>query len=249
MSFQHRNLSQLTIRDAKAFRGIPLYITLRDLLIKDNFQFRIADAGQGWQRVLFLNLTYWNAAESNDILEDESIDADVVAHVAWHYVARRALPTQGKSDALFLGESIASAFDLYLVGRILGRVRNSSFLQTQLPAMAAVAEQAGMAPDDFQILMESVAADPARAFEDLRQLLFDASTGLVGCDTMEAADQLLKDLSEHRFGALLHHYELSTWVLFARAYSSCQPAPEIRALDATLRAAPVSLEWLSTHWL
>ena len=66
--------------------------------------------------------------------------ADVVAHAAWHYLAARALaPAAGRSlsvDALFLGEAIASAFDVYLVGRLLGHAPRSTFLETQVPAMA-----------------------------------------------------------------------------------------------------------------
>ena len=242
-----RSLDQLKIRDERAFRHIQLYGRLKKSLIDDGFRFAIAPPESSWQRVLFLNLSFWNAAEPSDVLQDESIDADVVTHAAWHNLARKAMSSS--TDALFMGEAIASAFDLYLVGRILGHVKSSSFLKTQLPAMAAVAADAGMADEDFEALIQSVVADPERAFEELRQLLFDATTQLLVVKGVEEAAALCQQLDQHRFGCLLHHYELSTWVLYARANSDSTYDPAVRALDEQLRKAPVSLEILESAWL
>ncbi|MDP2306009.1 MAG: hypothetical protein Q8P18_08275 [Pseudomonadota bacterium] len=258
---QSVTLDQLTIRDERSFRHIALYGTLKQLLLDDRFQFRIAEKGASWQRVLFLNLTFWNAAEPSDVLEDTSIDADVVTHAAWHHAARKALggagapmTSQMTSDALFLGESIASAFDLYLVGRTLGHVKpsgknSSSFLATQVPAMAAVAADAGLSATGFEALLRTVADDPERAFEELRQLLFDAATTLVTCDGVDAGVEALGRFATHRFAALLHHYEVSNWVLYGRAYGRGTIDPGIRAIDRALREAPVSLDWLEQRWL
>ncbi len=153
--------------------------------------------------------------------------------------------------AMFLGESIASAFDLYLVGRLLGRAPDSSFLETQVSAMADSASAAGMSDDDFEDLLEAVGTDPDRAFEDLRELLFDAATALVSCTSVEEASAALAPFDAHRFGALLHHYELSNWVLYARAYAAAALGPDakVRAVDAALRKAEVSLDWLTKSWI
>lgn len=247
MSLTTRTLDQLKIRDERAFRHIQLYGRLKKSLIDDGFRFAIAPARSSWQRVLFLNLSFWNAAEPSDILEDESIDADVVTHAAWHNLARKAMSSS--TDALFMGEAVASAFDLYLVGRILGHVKSSSFLKTQIPAMAAVAADAGMEDDSFEALIQSVAAAPERAFEDLRQLLFDATTTLLEAKGVGEAAALCQQFDQHRFGCLLHHYELSTWVLYARANAKSTHDPAVRVLDEQLRKAPVSLDLLEKSWL
>jgi hypothetical protein len=117
--------------------------------------------------------------------------------------------------------------------------------------MAEVAEAAGLDEEGFEALIEGIAADPDRAFEDLRALLFDVATALVGCPGPDAAAAVLERFDEHRFGALLHHYELSNWVLYARAYApgALGPDPAVRAIDAALRAAPVALDWLQKEWL
>lgn len=248
------SLGALTIDDARSFRHVGLYDELRQILVDDGFQFRVPAKGgaSSWGRALFLNLTFWSAAEPSDVLSCERIAADVVAHAAWHHLARLAVagPTPS-AEALFLGESIASAFDIYLVGRLLGHAPESEFLETQIPAMADSAMDAGMSEESFQALLESVAADPERAFEELRSLLFDVGTTLLDAGSVDHAAALLAPFDAHRFGPLLHHFELSNWILYARAYAAKPhgPDPAARAIDAALRAAPVSLDWLESNWV
>ena len=162
------------------------------------------------------------------------------------------LPRQS-TEALFLGEAIASAFDVYLVGRLLGHAPRSTFLATQVPAMAEAAREAGLLSDDsFAALLERIAASPEHAFEDLRALLFDATCALSACST--AADALpspSRRFDGHAFGPLLHRYELSNWVLYARAYARTAACPDehVHAIDRTLRAEEDALAWLTNSWV
>jgi hypothetical protein len=246
-----RTLDDLDIEDEASFRHIALYDTLKQALRRDGYRFRVAE-GASWDRVLFLNLTFWDSSEQGDVLVEDRIDADVVAHVAWHHLARKALAAGPPSaEALFFGESIASAFDLYLVGRMLGNAPDARMLETQVPAMAEVAAGAGLDEEAFEALLEGIAADPDRAFEDLRELLFDASSALVRCGSVSEAAAALARFEAHRFAPLLHHYELSNWVLYARAHAARAEAPDpaVQALDQALRAAPVALDWLERAWL
>jgi hypothetical protein len=246
-----RTLDELQIEDEASFRHIGLYDALKQALRRDGYKFRVADEAS-WDRVLFLNLTFWSPSEQGDVLVEPRIDADVVAHVAWHHLARRALGAAPMSaEALFLGESIASAFDLYLVGRLLGNAPDAQMLETQAPAMGEIAASSGLDEDAFEALLEGIAADPDRAFEDLRELLFDASVALVRCEGIDEAIAALAKLEAHRFAPLLHHYELSNWVLYARAHAPRNDTPDAAVLeiDRALRAAPVALDWLERAWL
>lgn len=154
------------------------------------------------------------------------------------------------ASALFLGEAIASAFDVYLVGRLLGRAPRSTFLETQVPAMAETASAAGVSRDSFAKLLRELSRRPERAFADLRELLSDATAALFACRSGEQAHAALVALDGHRFSALLHRYELSNWVLYARAYGSRQGSDaRVVAVDRALRRAKAPLEWLSAHWL
>lgn len=260
MQLERVTLDKLRIEDERSFRHIGLYDSLKRALLRDKVLFWVPKSGSKharWDRVLFLNLTFWTPDEPGDVLEKRAIPADVLMHAAWHHLTRRALIDDEKNsslptyEALFLGEAIASAFDLYLVGRLLGHAPNAAFLETQVPAMADATEQAGMSAADFEAMLDDIARDPERAFEDLRQLLFAACLSLVPQRTVGDAAEAIANFDGHRFGALLHHYELSTWILYARAYGRSTESrdPQVQRIDEALRQAPVALDWLERNWL
>lgn len=250
-------LDDLRVDDEASFSHVALYDDLRRVVAGSDHRFLLLRRNvrrATWDRALFLNLTFWNAALPVDVLVDEHIPADVVAHVGWHLLAARSLASPGGGPltvpAMLLGEAIASAFDLYLVGRLLGHRPDADFLQTQVPAMADCAEAAGMSEGDFEAMLATVADDPDRAFEDLRALLFDAATALVACEDVASAALVLEGLEGRRFAPLLHHYELSTWILHARTYGAKeQGGDRARAIDEALRSAEVALDWLDEHWV
>ena len=252
-----RTIDGLTLEDEKSFRHVALYADLKAILTKSKYPFRLLpqEARGRWDRALLLNLTFWGNSAGGDVLESETLAADVVCHVAWHHLASRALGESAgaaqSAEALFFGEAIASAFDVYLVGRLLGHAPRSSFLETQVPAMAEAAEAAGLDEDDFATILEGIASDPDRAFEELRALLFDATTALLACHSAEEGYDALARFDTHRFAPLLHRYELSNWVLYARAYASGALGPDarVREIDGALRSAAVSLDWLTNAWV
>ena len=250
MTFERRTVDDLTIEDERSFRHVALYTDLKEVLRRAKYPFRVlpkALAGRA-DRALLLNLTFWGPDAGGDVLESDVLPADVVAHAAWHHLAAKALPATS-ADALFLGEAIASAFDVYLVGRLLGHAPKSTFLETQVPAMAEATESAGLDEDGFESMLESIASDPERAFADLRELLFDATSALFACRSVEDATVALAAFDAHRFGSLLHRYELSNWVLYARAYGDAKPDELARALDSKLRGEKTPLEWLTAEWI
>ena len=259
MDLRSLALDELTIDDEGSFRHVGLYRELKDTLRRSGHRFRVPALGErlSWDRALFLNLTFWSADEEASVLCDDHIAPDVVAHTAWHHVTARALgrlsPTGAPSAAaLLFAEAIASAFDLYLVGRLLPNAPDSDFVTTQVPIMAQAAEEAGLSEDGFARLLETVSAAPERAFEDLRALLIDAGTALLACGDAAQAHNALEHFAGHGFGPLLHHFQLSNWILYSRAYASATPLEGdtvVEALDWSLRAAPISLDWLAANWL
>jgi hypothetical protein len=118
--------------------------------------------------------------------------------------------------------------------------------------MAEAAQAAGLSDEGFEAMMDGIARDPDQAFEDLRALLVDATRALVTCRTADDALGALAAFEGHRFEPLLHRYELSNWVLYARAYAASALGPDarVRELDAKLRdKAVVSIDWLTAHWV
>ncbi len=201
---QTKTIDQLEIEDERSFRHVGLYADLKEILRRDGYKVRILPetlAGR-WDRALFLNLTFWGAGEGGDILDGDVMPADVVSHAAWHHLAARAFGGESgaqSAEALFLGEAIASAFDVYLVGRLLGHAPDSSFLETQVPAMAEAAQAAGLPDEELEAMLDGIAADPDGAFEDLRALLVDATRALFGC---RSADDALAALTPFDTGSI-----------------------------------------------
>ena len=115
--------------------------------------------------------------------------------------------------------------------------------------MSDSAEEAGLEADQFEALLQQMATEPEASFEQLRQLLFDASTRLLSAQSIDdAADTVAAVVASNPFGALLHHYELPSWVLYARAYaSSLKPCESVRLIDQQLRVAADSLAWLERN--
>ena len=253
--FVRKSLDELSIEDETSFRHVGLYADLKEILRKSRYSFRILpDSGIGsWDRALFLNLTFWGQNQGGDVLVEPNLPADVVAHVCWHHLAANALGSSKSSrpsvQSLFLGEAIASAFDLYLVGRLLGHAPSSSFLETQVPAMSEAAETSGLDEDAIEDLIRGVTGDPEGAFARLRELLMDVTSALFACSDAEGALEVLTRFEAHPFAPLLHRYELANWVLYARAYGDPAPDDEAQEAEDALRAAKVPLDWLVDHWV
>ena len=258
MAFRSVGLDDLIIDDDEVFAALPLYAGLKRTLREAGHRFLVPglEGDTSWDRALFLNLTFWSAEEGADVLCNDHIPADVVAHAAWHHVvarevALRAGPGTPSASGLFFAESIASAFALYLVGRLLPVAPQADFIVTQIPIMQEAAAEAGLGGPDFQALLEAVCADPEQAFEDLRTLLFDVTTALASCRGAIDAVGALERYEAHRFAPLLHHYQLSNWILYARAYAEDTPArtQAVRQLDDVLRASKGAVKWLALNWL
>ncbi|MBI2375360.1 MAG: hypothetical protein HYV07_15300 [Deltaproteobacteria bacterium] len=252
--FGRRALDELTIEDDASFAHIALYSDLKEVLRRAGYAFRTLPdrSSASWDRALFLNMVYWAAEDGGDILVDEVIPADVVTHVAWHHLAARALHAVGRRppvEAMFLAESIASAFDVYLVGRVLGHAPESTFLETQVTAMAETAKGAGLDALGFAALLRRLSDQPERCFASVRELLSDATARLFAAEGAEGALAVLTTLERHPFSPLLHRYELASWILSARARASPEPSAEARAVDRALRKSSDPLEWLAETWV
>src|SRR5690348_852850 len=97
MPLRSASLDQVIVDDEEPFLRIPLYARLKDLLRRSGYHFRIPTGGgasASWDRVLFLNLTFWNGEEGGDVICDEHVPADVIAHAGWHQVVRQLLEPQ-----------------------------------------------------------------------------------------------------------------------------------------------------------
>ncbi len=248
MRFSLVTLDGLRIEDERSLARLGLYPRLKQLLLRDRYRFRVARARIDWNRAVLLNLSFWSPDDTADVLVGRSIPADVVAHVAWHHLARRSLGAAGRSvDGMLLGESIASAFDVYLMGRLLTDAPRSRYLESQVEALRELFPARALTG-----LLTRIARDPNAAFGALRALLFSVATSLTRARGIDDAARRLAAFDVHDFASLLPHYNVSNWILHSRAYGPPVGAridAHIASIDRALCRAPVALDWLERHWL
>lgn len=242
------DVADLTVEDERSLAHVEIYADLRQRARSIGLRFGVV-ADDRADHATVLNLAFWRPGDVAEVLADNVITADQLAHNMWHALAAEALGDDARSvRGLLLAEAIASAFDIYLVGRLLGHAPQSDFLATQVPAMADAASDAGCDEAQFEALLERATQAPEQSFELLRQLLFEVSVSLSAAADLDAAADVLQRAEGHVFAPLLHHYELSTWVLFARCFG--QPGGEAAAsLHTALCDAPDSIAWLQRAWL
>lgn len=246
-------LSELEIVDAESFQHVGLYRDLHQLLAASGDAFCVLDAPCAtFERAATLHAAYGPAGSGRHVLVEPAVDAEVVPSVAWHQLAARAMPPRGgrpSVGSMFVAEAIAGAFEVYLVGRLLGHAPGSGFLEAQVASMTDTAEAAGLSDDQIEQLLTSLAEDPDGAFAGLYALLVDAASAMFAAAGAEDAAERLAALDERPFAPLLHRFDLSSWVLRARAYGDPSPDPRAAEVDAALRAARVPLDWLDGAWV
>lgn len=248
-------IDELTIADEGAYAEFPLWTKLRKRLVEHEVDMYLVEADgplTHWADTALINHTVRLPKGATEILHDRVVPADALMHTAWHHAGVAAMGSLASTaEGLLLGESVASAFDAFVIGTLLGaESEQPSALDTQVPAMAEVAAAAGGSQEDFEALLHRMAEDPEGSFEELRELLFDVSIGLLYGGTVERAEEVLNGTRGHVFAPILHHYDLSIWVLYARAFGAdMKEHASLRKIDAKLREVDKPLEWLVEHWL
>lgn len=234
---------------------VAVYASLRRWLVAREARFAIlAGALAPEDDARLLNLAFWQPSGEGavaEILPEPFLTADQLAHNAWHQALAHHLgPAASAPRGLLFIESVASAFDIYLVGRLLGHHPDAEVLVSQVPAMRSAAEAAGLDDEGFEALLAAAHDDPEASFEELRALLYDTSCALLAASNPDDAALALAAVKERPLAPLLHHYELPTWLLYARAYGD-RDADEgpVTALDQGLREAEDPIAWLESRCL
>lgn len=215
---------------------IPVVEALLARLARDRVRFLVPARGRASEGATdFLNRTFWTSA--GDVLASREAPVDVLAHAAWHHVVRAAAPRATVESAL-VGEAIASAFDLYLVGAALRVAPDADLLATQVPRLSEAAADGGMGARAFATVLKDAARDPEKVFGELYALLADAALKLAAVDDPVRAAHVVDALATRRLGPLLFHYDVSGWLLHARAHATTRGADAAaRAIDRTIRRA------------
>lgn len=244
-------LSDVEIVDLDLYRHVAELEMLLAFAKNHDLTFATVDEeGPAEDEARLLNLAFWHPGGVAEILDEPYLTADQLAHNAWHAAAEVALgPGAKTTEGLLLAEAVASAFDVYLVGRLVGHHPDAPFLESQVPAMRDAALAAGRSEEEVEALITRFVDAPETSFGQLWALLFDVSRALAKAEDAEAAAAVLRARRDAPLAPLLHHYELPTWILFARAYAEGSTAASVVAAEKAIRDADDPVRWLCDNWL
>lgn len=245
------SLDEVEVVDLDLYRHVAEVEWLLTFARERGLTFATVDPdGPAEDEARVLNLAFWRPGDVAEILDEPYLTADQLAHNTWHAAAERALgPAARTAPGLLLAEAVASAFDVYLVGRLIGHHPDAPMLESQVPAMRDSATAAGLDEDEIEAMLTRFVDAPEASFGALWSLLYDVGLALAEAKDAEAAAEVLHRHRDAPLGALLHHYELPTWVLFARAYADAGDASSVASVVTALREAGDPVRWLCESWL
>ncbi|MEM1032896.1 MAG: hypothetical protein AAGN82_21300 [Myxococcota bacterium] len=248
---QRLAFGDIEVIDVERYRHVAEAARLLAAARALDLRFAMVEAGgPGEDEARLINLAFWHPDGVAEVLDEPYLTLDQVAHNVWHVAAARALGEEAtRVEGLLLAEAVASAFDVYLIGRLLGHEPEAPLLETQVPAMSDAAGAAGRSDAEVAAMFEGFAAAPEESFGQLTQLLFATGRALVDAPDPDAAAEVLRHSRTQPLGCLLHHYELPTWVLFARAYGTEGHAPAAAALAENIERSSDPVTLLCDAWL
>ena len=202
-------LEEMAVVEEDAFRraGLDLLGHSRRML-KD---LRIARVPEGRGIARLVNLLQWDVGEHMEYLDGEVVAADQVVHFAMHHIWDQKLGSDHPLKMLF-AECMASASDIYLVGKLSHAGEETDFLADTLESFGSYFEMYS-SEEELEELVIQVVEEPFETMIEAARYLFELGSCLL--EQVIDMDKLIL-FQDHLFYPLAHHYNISNWVLTIR---------------------------------
>lgn len=221
---------QLIDADIYTRAAIPLLEPAKTLLKRKNVQAAVLEGQVG--RARLVNLLAWDPSDHLEYLDNNSIEADQVLHFAMHQLAEHTWGSARAVD-LITAEALASAVDIYLLGKLAEAGEEPGFLIDTLDSWGFFYEQYAD-EDRLKQLLQNMIDDPFASFQRLTRFLIKATLPLLRLNDGTALSKHLAECEAEDFYPLLHHYNVTNWVLAVRArglpVGQDQPDPRLEDL-------------------
>ena len=218
MSTQVRRLEELEIAEADAFdrAGIDLLASCQGLL--KNLSIVCLPEGRGLARLV--NLLQWDVGQQREYLDGDIVAADQVVHFALHQIWDKKIGSAHPHTMLF-AECMASASDLYLLGRLSQAGEETDFLMDTLESFGSYYEMYGT-EEQLEELVTRIVEAPFETMIEAAAYLYH-----LGCRLLEPSTDMgaLLEFQDHLMYPLAHHYNISNWILTIRNRLPQNPAP------------------------
>ncbi|MDJ0842186.1 MAG: hypothetical protein QNK37_37140 [Acidobacteriota bacterium] len=204
------------VSDRKDFEkaGIQLFQHCYDLLAAKGLRVVAFKAGHG--RARLANLLSWQVDECLEYLDGDDLTTDQVVHFGLHQFAHHRLGSKHPHAVLF-AETLASSADIYLLGKLAQAGMEPDFIHETLESFGFYYETYGDDAGHMEQLLSDLTTDPFGAMVTVGNYLFNFCTPLLYPASSDEPANILAVLQPHAYYPLVHHYNVTNWVLAIRA--------------------------------
>ena len=222
-------------RDAYQRAGIELLNPVIDLLAQERVRAISFPRGRGIARLL--NLLQWEADGGLEFIDGQGTHADQLIHLGLHRLCDHKL---GSADpgAMLYAECLASASDIYLLGKLSLAGEETDFLADTLESFSSYYELYSHHESHLEQLLSQLQNNPYTTMLAVADYLFQFCLCLLYPTNIEAVGRELETMADHVYQPLVHHYNTANWILTIR---SKHPHPPELPIDLCLSAIRAQL--------
>lgn len=222
-------LSDLDILEEAAFDRAGLTLLEPCLELLSDLDVVCFPKGRGLGRLV--NLLQWQVDQQLEYLDGDAVAADQVVHFALHHLWHRRIGSDHPFDLLF-AECMASASDLYLLGKLSNGGEETDFLVDTLDSFGSYYEIYS-SESRLEKLVARILENPYQTMSAAVDYLFRLGVALLSPQiNLEALARFQDDL----LYPLAHHYNISNWILTIR--NRFPGSPDARELLPMLALIP-----------
>jgi hypothetical protein len=210
MTLIERGIDGIDILEREIYTKAEIDLLRLSLKMLANHRFAVIAEGRGMARLL--NLLCWDAASGTEFLDDQEMPADQAIHMAIHQVIERDLGST-TPEHMLLAETIASASDLYLLGKLAKAGEETAFVTETMESFSFYYETYAAKAEHLETLLQAVLTSPFMAMSQVADFLFE--TGLLLFQPLSNAEAL-RACTAHAFYPLIHHYNITNWIMAIR---------------------------------
>ena len=231
MNLIETQLEDLEVYEAETYRKANIKLLDYAHLLLSQMQTKailFADS-KGIARIA--NLLLWEAGKGQEFIDGHGIYADQLIHSAIHQLLEHVLGSKHPLNMLF-AECLASASDIYLLGKLSQAGQETDFLHDTLESYGSYYELYAHQDEDFVTTLNAIRRKPFETMIALADYLFEFCEPLLYPQTVRDSTLPLVMAERCHFYPLVHHYNISNWILTIRGKHAKPPSAPPAALDA-----------------
>jgi len=174
----------------------------------------VTERGRGTARLA--NLLCWQVQANLELADDAVLSGDQIIHFALHHLADQQM---GHEDprALLFAETLASSADILLLGSLASLEPEPDFVVETMESFAYYYDLYAGSEEVLARVLTRIVDDPFAMMRAVCLFLYAAAEPLLSASDLATTLSHLDRLVEDDLYPLVHHYNMTNWILAIRA--------------------------------